>query len=42
MPAIVDPEPSGGGEPVSVFGSGAILVYIAEKRWRSAHFRWPC
>lgn len=34
MPAIIDDAPSDGGEPVSVFESGAILVYLAEKTGR--------
>jgi GSH-dependent disulfide-bond oxidoreductase len=32
MPAIIDRKPNDGGKPISVFESGAILVYLAEKR----------
>ena len=37
MPVLVDTAPKGGGAPISVFESGAILFYLAEREGRF----WP-
>jgi len=37
MPVMVDHKPTGGGAPISVFESGAIMMYIAEKAGKF----WP-
>jgi GST-like protein len=37
MPVMVDHAPLDGGAPISVFESGAIMMYIAEKVGRF----WP-
>ena len=34
MPAMVDTEPDDGGEPIALFESGAIMMYLAEKAGR--------
>src|SRR5260370_7648524 len=37
MPATVDHEPMGGGAPIIIFESGAIMEYLAEKTGKF----WP-
>jgi GSH-dependent disulfide-bond oxidoreductase len=37
MPVMVDHAPKGGGAPISVFESGAIMMYLAEKEGKF----WP-
>ena len=37
MPVLVDHAPKGGGTPISIFESGAIMMYLAEKAGRF----WP-
>jgi GST-like protein len=34
MPVLVDRDPAGGGEPIAIFESGAIMTYVAEKEGR--------
>ncbi len=40
IPAIIDQAPADGGEPVSMFESGAILLYLADKIGRFIPADW--
>ena len=40
MPALIDREPTGGGEPISIFESGAILLYLGEKTGKFLPTDW--